>query len=121
MSLSKGGRPSVPSRGKTRFAVYRDLSIIYEGSSEDVSVRVPDISPRGMFINTARYFPQGAVLKLKFSLWRSNFEITARGEVRYCLPGVGIGLEFVEISPEARRAIEEELAAAAAAPSPSSS
>jgi hypothetical protein len=33
-----------------------------------------------------------------------------RGEVRYCLPGVGVGVEFIDISPEARHAIDEEMA-----------
>ena len=62
-----------------------------------------------MFIQTTRRFPEGAVLKIRFRLARSLYEVTARGEVRYCLPGVGIGIEFVEISAEARRAIKEEL------------
>jgi hypothetical protein len=29
--------------------------------------------------------------------------------VRYCLPGIGIGVEFIEISDEAREAIADEL------------
>jgi hypothetical protein len=46
---------------------------------------------------------------VKFILTRSGTEITARGEVRYNLPGVGVGIEFTEISPEAQKAIEEDL------------
>jgi hypothetical protein len=71
-----------------------------------------------MFINTSRYFSQGSVIKVRFRLTRSRYEVIARGEVRYCLPGVGIGLEFVEISPQAQRAIEEDFAATDALPSP---
>lgn len=92
-----------------RYASYRDLAIIYEGRTEQVPVRVPDISSRGMFINTPKALPEGAVLKVCFRLTRLQTEVSARAEVRYSLPGVGIGIEFIEISPEARRAIEEEL------------
>jgi hypothetical protein len=62
-----------------------------------------------MFIQTGRHFPEGAVLKVRFRLVRSRYEVHARAEVRYCLPGVGIGVEFVDISAEDRLAIENEL------------
>lgn len=86
----------------------RDLSVTYEGHTEEVALRPPDISTRGMFINTTRGFPEGAVLKVRFRLGISGEEIRARAEVRYCLPGVGVGLEFLELSPEDLRAIERE-------------
>jgi hypothetical protein len=38
-------------------------------------------------------------------------EVQTRGEVRYCLPGIGIGVEFVGIRPEAVSAIEREIRA----------
>jgi hypothetical protein len=88
---------------------YRELLITYEGFSEEIPLRPPDLSLQGMFIPTSRSFPEGAVLKIRFRLARSQYDVNARGEVRYCLPGVGIGIEFVEISAEARRAIKEEL------------
>jgi hypothetical protein len=97
-------------RQARRFAShYQELFITYEGVSEEISLRPPDLSVQGMFIQTARRFPEGAVLKIRFRLARSLYEVIARGEVRYCLPGVGIGIEFLEISPKARRAIQEEL------------
>jgi len=49
-------------------------------------------------------------LKLRFRLGRSGIEIHAHGEVRYCLPGAGIGVEFIGLSPEYLSAIEEEIA-----------
>ena len=36
--------------------------------------------------------------------------VQARGEVRYFLPGVGIGLEFIALDPATRRQIEHEVA-----------
>jgi hypothetical protein len=97
------------SRLVTRFSSLRDLSVTYEGHSEDISTRPPDISTRGMFINTTRNFPEGAVLMVRFKLAHSGFEISTRAEVRYCLPGVGVGVEFQGISAQATKAIEDEI------------
>ncbi len=97
------------SRTAERFSSLRDLSVTYEGHSEDVVTRPPDISTRGMFINTTRVFPEGAVLNVRFRLAISGHEVRSRAEVRYCLPGVGVGVEFIDISQENVRAIEREI------------
>jgi PilZ domain-containing protein len=104
-----GPAPGYPVRVARRLATHHDLEIYYEGHSEAVPTRVPDISPQGMFINTPRHFAEGTVLKVKFRLDRSNYEVQARAEVRYCLDGVGIGIEFTDIADEAREAIRAEL------------
>jgi len=98
-------------RQAPRLSSLRDLSVTYEGHSESVVTRPPDLSTHGMFINTRRDLPEGAVLNVRFRLGHSDVEISARAEVRYCLPGVGVGVEFIDISPEAVRAIEVELGA----------
>lgn len=92
-----------------RFSSLRDLSLSYEGHSEDIVTHPPDVSTRGMFINTSRQFPEGAVLNVQFRLALTGIEIRSRCEVRYCLPGVGVGVEFVDISPDYVRAIEKEV------------
>jgi hypothetical protein len=92
-----------------RVSSLRDLSVTYEGRSEDIALKPPDISTRGMFVNTKHNFPEGAVLNVQFRLGRSGVQISTRAEVRYCLPGVGVGIEFVDISPEAIKAIENEV------------
>ncbi len=97
-------------RGDQRFyAHFRELSFVYEGQFEEVPIRPPDVSVHGMFIQTPRHFAEGAILKVRFRLARSRHEVRARAEVRYCLRGVGVGVEFVEISAEDRAAIENEL------------
>jgi hypothetical protein len=97
------------SRAAKRFSSLRDLSVTYEGHSEDIATRPPDVSTRGMFINTPRLFPEGAVLNVRFRLAISGKEVQCRAEVRYCLPGVGVGVEFIDISREHVRAIEHEI------------
>ena len=101
--------PNIAARKDARRSQLSELSLAYEGFTENIEMRPPDLSCHGMFVNTAKMFPEGAILKLRFRLARSGILIETRGEVRYCLPGVGVGVEFLEISPEAVRAIEEEL------------
>jgi PilZ domain len=97
------------ARRDTRYPQLRDLRVAYEGYTEDIVLRPPDLSPHGMFINTPRAFPEGAILNVSFRLARSGTLVQTRCEVRYCLKGVGIGVEFVRISAEAVSAIEEDL------------
>lgn len=97
------------TRVAPRLPTFRDLSVNYEGFSEDIITRPPDVSARGMFINTSRNFPEGAVLNVRFRLALTGIEIRSRCEVRYCVPGLGVGVEFVDIPPESVRAIEKEV------------
>jgi len=110
VSSRKTKEEEISSRRSPRYAQFSELSLTYEGQTEEVPSRTPDISPLGMFINTPRRFPEGAVMKLRFRLSRSGTEVHARAEVRYCLPGVGIGVEFIGLEAEYLRAIEEEIA-----------
>jgi len=102
------------ARRDVRYPQLQDLSVIYEGFTEDIAIRPPDLSPHGMFINTMKVYPEGAVLKVSFRLSRTKVLVEARCEVRYCLKGVGIGVEFINVSPESTTAIEEELSILAA-------
>jgi hypothetical protein len=95
------------SREASRYRLSYNLSAVYEGSSEAIPIRPPDLSTRGMFINTPQFLPVGAVLKLRLGF--SGAEVLLRAEVRHCMPGLGVGVEFVDLSPEALRAIEEEI------------
>jgi hypothetical protein len=105
----KEQKPKAENRRAVRYPHLSELSMIYEGFEEDICVRPPDLSPHGMFINTRTEYPEGAVLKLRFKLARTGVVIYTRCEVRYCLRGVGVGVEFVAIPTESVRAIEEEI------------
>src|SRR5262245_58373549 len=107
--MSAASRSLNCHRTRPRENCYTDLSVVYEGLDENVPVAVPNLSPFGMFIPTPRYFPYGAVLKMRFRLLNSGIEVMARAEVRHCAVGLGVGVEFVGISPDDMRAIEEEL------------
>lgn len=112
MNVTEESLPNSSTRGWSRLSSFRDLTLTYEGDSEVLALRQPDISPRGMFISTAARFPEGAVLKLKFRLTRSNRAVSARGEVRYCLSGVGVGVEFIGMPAADQKAIRDEIRSA---------
>ncbi len=109
MNQSKSDEELAGARESKRYSPLSDLAIVYEGHSETIPVHGPDLTPLGMFINTPRRFPHGAILKVRFRLAITNVEVQARCEVRHCLAGIGIGVEFVDISPEAQLAIEQEI------------
>lgn len=96
-------------RSSPRVHTISGIVLNYEGQSDLTYVRSPDVSTRGMFVSTTRRFPEGAILNVKFRLALTGASISARGEVRYCLPGVGIGLEFTALDPESRQRIEREV------------
>jgi PilZ domain len=96
-------------RAASRVHCLREITVNYEGQDERTLVKAPDLSPNGMFISTSRRFPEGAVLNLQFRMAVTNAVVRTRCEVRYCLPGVGVGVEFIGIEPEAKRNIEREL------------
>ena len=98
----------VELRQAERF-VMRQLKIEYDGRTDTVPLRAPDLSTRGMFINTPQPFPFGAVLHLRFQLAITGKAVVTFGTVRYCLPGVGVGVEFIELSDDARETISGEL------------
>jgi hypothetical protein len=84
-----------------------ELVVTCEGAG-NLSLSGPDSRLHGMFINTPIPLA-GTVLKLAFRLTRVDVKICARGEVRYCMPGVGVGVESLELSTDARAAIEKEI------------
>jgi len=110
----KNRKTATASTNRRRFPRHQhlsELSLTYEGHSETMCIHPPDISAKGMFINTSAAFPEGSVLKLRFRLARTGIRIAARCEVRYCLAGVGVGVEFVHLPTECARAIEMEIGA----------
>ena len=111
MKENKNGNIPRVQRRPARLSQLSELHLTYEGRGASVPIRPPDISSNGMFVNTSTHFPEGAVVNLRFRLTRSNIEVQTRGEVRYCLAGIGIGVEFIGIEPEAVRVIEEDIRA----------
>jgi hypothetical protein len=97
------------ARREPRIQFLSDVRLEYEGTGCEILYHPLDLSPHGMFVNTSTHLPEGAVVNLRFRLTRSDVQVQTRCEVRYCLPGVGIGVEFIGLGIESVRAIEKEL------------
>jgi|HubBroStandDraft_6_1064221.scaffolds.fasta_scaffold180872_2 hypothetical protein len=106
------GRPRIARCGPRVYSL-REITISYEGLNEQIVVKPPNLSTRGMFINTSRAFPEGAVLNLQFTLVLTGADVRTRCEVRNCEAGVGIGVEFIGLPAEAMKMIEREIAVSA--------
>lgn len=69
-----------------------------------ITTRINDISVTGLFIDSLAHLPVGSVIKMRFTLRDLPIEVT--GEVRYCMPQVGMGVQFLDLKPEHADVIE---------------
>jgi CheY-like chemotaxis protein len=66
-----------------------------------------DISEGGMYLHTQAEFIPGATLELSFKL--KEKEIRVKAVVRHVQPGIGMGVSFINPSPETLSAIKDFL------------
>ena len=59
-----------------------------------------DLSDGGAFVQTQQQFAKGSILSLGFDLPFSGRRISATVVVRHRLEGTGIGVEFLDLTPE---------------------
>ncbi len=92
------------------------LRVAYGTRDREDGVSVTrDIGAGGLFIETAKPFPAGTELSVNFVLPDPPFErVSAKARVAWvrqaaerCLFLPGMGVQFVDIDPQARRAIQE--------------
>jgi|WetSurMetagenome_2_1015567.scaffolds.fasta_scaffold108957_2 hypothetical protein len=112
MSEAKELSRSWKEREYQRLTYFEGLTIRIEESQNPVKPKTLDISQSGMFLNTEYLFPEGTILEISFTLPITKHAINVRAEVRYSLPGTGVGVKFIQISAEDRQAIEREISAA---------
>lgn len=69
-----------------------------------VKVRGLDISEGGIYIHTGRSFKAGSIINIELPLPNATLKI--RAKVQHSQEGVGMGLMFVELTPEQKQAIK---------------
>lgn len=87
------------------------LALVFEGATDHAPVHPPDLSTRGMFINTPDNLSVGSLLRLQFRLALTNLPIAVEAVVRHVVDGIGVGVEFINLSPEVEWAVEREMQA----------
>jgi Tfp pilus assembly protein PilZ len=65
-----------------------------------------DVGAGGMFIETSTFLDIGTQITLRFNLDDKGPIIVAQAAVSYHVSGLGMGVQFSEIDPEAQRRIE---------------
>jgi hypothetical protein len=70
-------------------------------------VQVTDVSGNGCYVETILPIPKETVLKVEF--WMDEERVTASAIVRTCDPGVGNGIEFTGLTPEAKQKLQAYL------------
>lgn len=78
--------------------------VVCEDDSTRLIGRTSDLSASGVFIHSKLCCEAGSVLKLTFSVPSTRVETI--GEVCYSIPHVGMGVRFLDLSPEYHAAIE---------------
>ena len=90
-----GGRER---RRHPRTAFFTEVWFGQDAVFTRASAHLSNVSIRGAFIQTPQSYAVGTVFNLRFA-FRSNF-ITATAIVRNARLGEGIGVEFLDLSPE---------------------
>lgn len=77
-----------------------------------------DLSLGGMFVETRDPLPVGSEINLRFHLGDGGSIVVALAEVKYSITKLGMGVEFLEISPADRKRIEDYVAKSPKLPDP---
>jgi hypothetical protein len=78
--------------------------VICEGGEARLQqTRINDLSTDGAFVDSIVNYAQGSKLRLTFKIRET--EISVNAEVRYCMPQIGVGVRFLDLTPEQRSAI----------------
>ena len=97
--------PSVERRRHRRAQLIADVRCQALGHSEVLVTR--DISPGGVFITTKKPLPLQAEVTLTLRLDPKGPALTFHGHVVNSLKGLGMGVEFTEMSDEARSMLQK--------------
>jgi hypothetical protein len=70
--------------------------------------RCSDIGMGGLYLETVSSFPAGSLLKIRFKLDDTDERpIEVQVRVQYAHDGMGMGLTFIDLSPENREKIKK--------------
>lgn len=77
-----------------------------------------DVSVGGMFIETHQPLPVGSLLTARFNLDNETAVVVAKGVVTYQVKKFGMGVQFVDLTPEHKRLIEDYVGRGRVLPEP---
>jgi hypothetical protein len=87
------------------FIAHADLSD--EGRTTHLSVRISDMSTKGCYVDMINPLPVGTRITLKITDTSGSFTID--GRITYCVPRLGAGVVFLDLTPELTAQIQRSL------------
>lgn len=94
-------------RRKADRAFHRVKAEGYGPATGHFTSRLSDLSTTGAFVDSVKGFAEGTVFRMKFHIDSKEIDVTS--EVRYCIEHIGMGICFIDLSDEDRRAIKKFL------------
>jgi PilZ domain len=94
----------VEKRGAKRIPYRSEVECSSTGNSP-LDPRISDLSVSGAFIDSMNGLPAGTRLYLRFPL-PSGEVVSVEAEVVHSMPHFGMGVRFLDMKDESRRAIE---------------
>ena len=87
------------SRKHERFPFIEDILV------DGTTCTSTDISEGGLFISAIQCFEKDEVIEVAIPM--KGEKITVKAEVKYCQPGIGMGIAFIDLNDELRAKIRE--------------
>lgn len=95
----------IVDRRRARRVFHRVKAEGYGPTTGHFATRLSDLSATGAFVDSVSGFAEGTVFRIKFNIDTREIDVTS--EVRYCIEHIGMGIHFLDLSDEDRRAIKK--------------
>jgi hypothetical protein len=101
-------RSTKQQRSVRRCALVASVEVTELRSGTKLAARISELGVGGCYVDALNPFPEGALVSLRILRDQGVFETKAK--VVYCDPRFGMGLAFVDMTPDHRSLLETWLA-----------
>jgi hypothetical protein len=98
-------QPAIEKRQHRRARLVTQVRCEALGREEILLTR--DVSVGGLFVSSKDPFPMGSDISVALQLVAGGESLAAQGKVVYSLNGLGMGIQFADLSDGARVALEK--------------
>lgn len=99
------GTTTSDGRIAERFSFSAVADVMDPATRTRITARVGDISQTGCYLDVINVFT--ATTKVILSIQHSGHKLETTGRVAYSLPGMGMGVAFNDLSPEAKAILDQ--------------
>lgn len=99
---------AVERRSAVRKSVIASAQVVEAGSGARLRARSCDLVVQGCYIDTINPCPAGTLVRIR--LEKEGATVDSKGKVVYRLPGLGMGIAFLDLTPENQHVLEQWLA-----------